>query len=44
MMHSKSCRKLGVPERLPLDPAAELEHQVVAHSLNPAVLAAVVAT
>ena len=41
-MHSKSCRKPGVTERLPLDPVPELESQAISDYLDFAVLAIVV--
>ena len=42
MMHSKTCRKPGVTERLPLDPVPELECQAVSDYLDFVVLATVV--
>ena len=42
MIHRSSCRKPGVPERLPLDRALELELQVIADYLDLSLLAAVV--
>ena len=41
-MHSKPCRKPGLPKRLPLDPGPELDRQVIAHHPSFAVHAAVV--
>ena len=38
MMHSKTCRKPGVPERLPLDRVPELERQAISDYLDFAVL------